>query len=86
MSKPKLLPNLNETHIRGHVSLENPEDADMALSAASEGDGSVDFGIQINEDGRVWICINGIAFLRFKPTWPPQDGEGATLRKNSRSA
>ena len=26
-----------------------------------------DFGIQIAKDGRIWICINGIAFLRFKP-------------------
>jgi len=27
-----------------------------------------DIGIQVAEDGRVWICINGISFLRFKPT------------------
>ena len=85
MSRPKLLPNLNETHIRGHVSLENPEDVGAALSAASEDDGRVDFGIQISPDGRVWICINGIAFLRFKPTWPPQVGAD-TLRKKSASA
>jgi hypothetical protein len=26
-----------------------------------------DFGIQIATDGRVWICINGSAFIRFKP-------------------
>lgn len=26
-----------------------------------------DLGIQISEDGRVWICINGKAFLRFHP-------------------
>jgi len=26
-----------------------------------------DFGIQVAEDGRVWICINGISFLRFIP-------------------
>lgn len=28
---------------------------------------SGDLSIQIAEDGRVWININGIAFLRFKP-------------------
>ena len=28
---------------------------------------NADLGVQIAEDGRVWICINGIAFLRFKP-------------------
>lgn len=26
-----------------------------------------DFGIQIADDGRVWVCIDGVAFLRFKP-------------------
>jgi len=24
-------------------------------------------GIQVAEDGRIWICIDGYAFLRFKP-------------------
>jgi len=28
-----------------------------------------DFGIQIASDGRVWVCVNGIAFLRFKPKY-----------------
>jgi len=26
-----------------------------------------DLGIQIAEDGRVWICINGQSHLRFRP-------------------
>ena len=26
-----------------------------------------DFGIQIAKDGRVWICIDGQALIRFKP-------------------
>jgi streptogramin lyase len=25
------------------------------------------FGIQVHEDGRVWVCVNGATFLRFKP-------------------
>ena len=25
------------------------------------------FGIQVAKDGRVWICVNGVAYLRFKP-------------------
>jgi hypothetical protein len=29
-----------------------------------------DFGVQISWDGRVWICIDGIAFIRFKPSSP----------------
>jgi hypothetical protein len=28
---------------------------------------SGNFGIQIAGDGRVWVCIDGQAFLRFKP-------------------
>lgn len=24
-------------------------------------------GVQISKDGRLWICIDGVAFLRFKP-------------------
>lgn len=26
-----------------------------------------DFGIQIAMDGRIWICIDGVAAIRFKP-------------------
>lgn len=26
-----------------------------------------DFGIQVAADGRIWICIDGIAAIRFKP-------------------
>ena len=25
------------------------------------------FGIQVCRDGRVWVCVNGMAYLRFKP-------------------
>lgn len=25
------------------------------------------FGVQMSDDGRVWVCINGQTFLRFKP-------------------
>ena len=27
-----------------------------------------DIGIEICTDGRIWICIEGVSFLRFKPT------------------
>ena len=50
-----------ETHRQGHVSVENLDFIkEMDLQDA-------DFGIQICGDGRVWVCINGIAFIRFKP-------------------
>jgi hypothetical protein len=33
-----------------------------------------DVGFQMAYDGRLWVCINGVAFLRFKPgpTTPAQ--------------
>lgn len=24
-------------------------------------------GIQTTEDGRIWLCVDGAAFIRFKP-------------------
>ena len=27
-----------------------------------------DFGVQVASDGRVWVCINGLAWIRFKPS------------------
>jgi len=64
-----------ETHQQGIISIENiPEDVvvgtnikvdlrELMQSVAFKGD----FGIQIAKDGRVWVCINGLAFLRFSP-------------------
>jgi hypothetical protein len=50
-----------ETHRRGHISVENLDLVQqMNLLNA-------DFGVQISSDGRVWVCVNGIAFVRFKP-------------------
>lgn len=50
-----------ETHQYGTISLENPE----VFSGNRYIKG--DLGVQIAEDGRIWICIDGIAFLRFSP-------------------
>lgn len=52
------LPVIEEIHLKGIVSLETGK---IPF-------GEVDFGIQISKDGRVWICVNGIALVRFKPT------------------
>lgn len=50
-----------ETHRTGHVSIENLEMIQqMDLLHA-------DFGIQIASNGQAWICVNGVAFVRFKP-------------------
>lgn len=59
--KPKKTPKAQpypETHMEGTISIENPLESDIV-----EGD----FGIRIAEDGRVWVCVNGVAFIRFKP-------------------
>lgn len=51
-----------ETQQHGVISIENmPKELYLGHMAG-------DLGIQIAEDGRVWVCINGAAFLRFKPT------------------
>ena len=47
-----------ETHQQGFISMEN-----VPKETAMYGD----LGIQIAKDGRVWVCIDGIAFLRFRP-------------------
>lgn len=53
----------------GVVSIENiPQQlsARIGLTALPSFEG--DLGVQIAEDGRVWINIDGVCFLRFKPT------------------
>lgn len=55
------LPEIPETHLRGHISLEN---VDLVQHFNLD---NTDFGIQIAKDGRVWICANTIAVIRFKP-------------------
>lgn len=64
---PKTYP---ETHQQGAISIENipPEISSFMLGNGGGMMFKGDFGIQIAEDGRVWVCINGIAFLRFTPT------------------
>ena len=47
-----------ETHQKGFMSIEQD------LKKLSK---IVDFGIQIAEDGRIWICINGQSAIRFNP-------------------
>lgn len=55
------LPIVPETHERGILAMENLDlIQEMNLS-------DCDVGIQTHDDGRIWICVNGIALLRFKP-------------------
>ncbi len=25
-------------------------------------------GVQVSFDGRIWLCVNGVAWIRFKPS------------------
>ena len=47
-----------ETQCKGNISIEQ-------ISYNSIINGTL--GIQIASDGRVWICIDGQSFLRFRP-------------------
>jgi hypothetical protein len=50
-----------ETHRRGSIAIENLDlIREMDLQSA-------DFGVQVSSDGRVWACVNGISFVRFRP-------------------
>lgn len=60
MKKVKEYP---ETHFQGRISIEN-----IPPERLFEGD----LGIQIAQDGRVWVCINGSAFIRFHPIPAPK--------------
>ena len=57
---------LKETNQEGVISIENKH---LILDSENDFTKIINglFGIQIAKDGRIWICVNGIAFLRFKP-------------------
>jgi hypothetical protein len=58
-----------ETHQIGDISIENlPTEFGLQFGPNSKPYIVGDLGIQIAEDGRVWVCIDGLAFIRFKPT------------------
>lgn len=57
-----------ETHQQGTISIENlPKEFGLMFGPNGRPFMEGDLGIGIAEDGRVWICIDGVAFLRFKP-------------------
>lgn len=67
---------LPEVTQKGVVSLENIPEGLM-----QEGYMECSLGLQTAKDGRIWININGVAFLRFKP-----DGMGlGILRTQART-
>jgi len=68
----KIMKEYEETHQQGRLSVENLEIIldQIAQHKFDKACPTLDFGVQISSDGRVWVCINGIAFLRFKPKRP----------------
>ena len=59
---------MDVTHCRGHLTIhEDYKDFPHNLQ-------DCDLGIQISHDGRLWLCINGISFIRFRPKY--EKGEG----------
>lgn len=52
-----------ETHRTGMLTIN-----DMAWTPNHGLD--VDLGVQVARDGRVWLCVNGVAWIRFKPHRP----------------
>lgn len=51
-----------EQHRQGRLSIENDEIVrEMDLT-------DCDVGIQVSHDGRIWLCVNGTAWIRFKPS------------------
>jgi len=64
----KMVTEYNELHQQGSISVENLEIITGESIAPRSFHMEGDLGIQVAKDGRVWVCINGIAFLRFKPT------------------
>lgn len=53
-----------ETHQYGMISIHNQ---DMLLENLIGDSRMGDLGIQVASDGRIWVCIDGVAFIRFKP-------------------
>jgi hypothetical protein len=47
-----------ETHQIGFLSIEKDLKAGGQMAGV---------GIQIAEDGRIWLCVNGEALIRFRP-------------------
>ena len=59
-----------ETNQEGLISIENlPEEAYHQYIRGNYNPVHItgNLGFQVAEDGRIWINIGGVAFLRFKP-------------------
>lgn len=56
-----------EFHQQGSIGITDLDEIiPMLQLAASKGE-QVDVGLQVNHEGRIWLCVNGMALIRFKP-------------------
>lgn len=60
-------PEIKEIHCIGITTIENVEYIKEMISKDFESIINVDVGLQISKSGNLWVCINGVALLRFKP-------------------
>ena len=61
---------VEEFHQSGSLGICNfKEVIDRLRDAAAHGI-RVDVGLQVSMDGRIWLCVDGMAFIRFKPRIP----------------
>jgi len=58
---------VEEFHQQGSLSIENRDEVIEVLQLAHKVEGTVDVGLQVSAEGRIWLCVNGTAFIRFKP-------------------
>lgn len=55
-----------ETHQTGSLLIENVPEV-LAMDGTN-----CDVGLQTSADGRIWLCVNGVAFVRFSPLRTPK--------------
>lgn len=61
------MPEVEEFHQLGSLGISNHDEVIAELHKASLAQDEVDVGLQVGPDGRIWLCVNGLAFIRFKP-------------------
>ena len=59
----KVIKEYPEMHQKGTIEIDHEALGGGGLRTLVDHD----FGIQIAKDGRVWICVDGRAFVLFKP-------------------
>ena len=61
------MPEVQEFHQQGSLGINNADVILKDLQIAHARGIQVDVGLQVGADGRIWLCVNGVAFIRFKP-------------------